>query len=188
MRLGLRDGQGGSRQQLPAVASALGRAVDAGSSLADAIGQVGEGVGPPLGPELLMVRSAVLRGVPIGEALGDWASHSVVDDVELLVVAAVAGVQHGGDLAGALEAVAVTSADRLDAAAEARALTAQAVSSAAVLVALPLVGSVVFCAIDQAVARTLFATPLGWTLLVLGISMDLAGAAIMRLQVRRALR
>ena len=77
--------------------------------------------------------------------------------------------------------------DRVEVADEARALSAQARSSAVVLVALPPFGAACFCLLDPAVAATLFTTPFGWGCLVAGAALDGVGAWVMRRMVAGAL-
>ncbi|MEI2697335.1 MAG: type II secretion system F family protein [Microthrixaceae bacterium] len=173
---------------MPAVAGVLARSLGSGMTLSEAVADAGVTLGDPLGVELRRVGSAVTRGVPIADAFDEWASESAVEEVELLSVAVRASDGHGGDLAAAFDAVCMTAADRIDAADEARALAAQATSSATTLVVLPVFGAAAFCLIDTAVARTLFLTPPGWACLTLGVAMDLSGALAMRRLVRRALR
>ncbi len=177
-----------ARAQVPAVAGVLARSLGAGMTLPEAVSDAGLTVGDPLGEELRRVGSAVSRGVPIADAFDQWAVGSAAEEVELLAVAVRATDGHGGDLTAAFDAVCVTAADRIEAADEARALAAQATSSAMTLAVLPVVGAAAFCLIDPGVARTLFLTPPGWTCLTLGVALDLAGALAMRRLVTRALR
>jgi tight adherence protein B len=108
--------------------------------------------------------------------------------VSILATAAGVGHREGGDLAVALDAAAVTLLDRAEVRDEAHALSTQARTSAAVLVALPPFGAACFCLLDPAVAATLFTTPLGWTCLLVGAALDGAGAWVMRRMVDGALR
>lgn len=177
-----------ARSQVPAVAGVLARLLGSGMTLPEAVTDAGFTVGDPLGQELRRVGSAVARGVPIADAFDQWAANSAAEEVELLAVAVRASDGHGGDLAAAFDAVCLTAADRIEAADEARAMAAQATSSAVTLAVLPVVGAAAFCLIDSAVATTLFLTPPGWACLTLGLALNLTGAVAMRRLVRRALR
>lgn len=178
-------------RELAACAAAVGRAVRSGVALASALGDAGRDVAEPaaaVAASLGWIEAAVGRGQRLDDALGRWAATSSDPAVELFVAACRLGHAHGGDLAAAMDAVAASLLDRADAADEARALAAQARSSAAVLVTLPVVGAVGFSLLDPAVARTLFTTVPGWCCLAVGGALDLAGARALAVIVARALR
>lgn len=175
-------------RQLPVIAAALARSVHAGATLPGALEQTADSVEPPGLDGLEHVRSAIGRGVPVEDALAAWERAERHGGVTLLVTAARLGYRHGGDLGAALDAVSVSLLDRVDVADEARALSSQARSSAAVLVALPPFGAACFCLLDPAVARTLLGTPLGWCCIVAGAGLDAAGAWVMQRMVDGALR
>lgn len=177
-----------ARGQVPVVAGVLARALDSGATLPVAVADSAQLVDGVLGEELDRVSSAISRGVPVVSAFEEWAAASVVDDVELFAVAVRASAGHGGDLAAAFDAVCLTVSDRLAAAEEARAMAAQARASAMTLAALPVVGAGVFCLLDPAVLRTLCTTAVGWACLVIGSSLNVVGALLMRRMVAGALR
>jgi tight adherence protein B len=170
------------------LASALARAVHSGASLLAACEDAAATAEAPASIAMAEVVTAVGRGVPLSAALGAWADAEQLPGVDLLVTACRVGHDDGGDLAAALDAVAVSLLDRLEVADEARALASQARSSAWVLAALPPLGAVCFSLLDPAVAVTLIGTPLGWCCLVVGCLLDGAGAWVMRAQVRAAVR
>jgi tight adherence protein B len=174
--------------QLPLVASTLARSAHSGATLLQALDEAGDALPEPASSALAEVVAATRRGVPVDRALADWALRHRSDEVSVLVTAARVGHREGGDLAVALDAAAVTLLDRAEVRDEARALSAQARTSAAVLVALPPFGAACFCLLDPAVATTLFATPLGWACLLVGALLDGAGAWVMRRMVDGALR
>lgn len=174
--------------QLPWVASTLARSVHSGATLPGALDEAAEALGEPAGSALERVVGAVGRGMPVESALAAWASAERLEAVDLLVAAVRLGHRSGGDLALALDAVAVSLLDRIEVADEARALASQARTSAVVLVALPPFGAVCFCLLDPAVAGTLLGTPIGWTCVVVGVLLDVAGARVMRRMVDGALR
>jgi tight adherence protein B len=174
-------------RQLPLVAATLARSVHSGATLVDAVREGADSLDEPSAGALHVVGGAVARGFPVDEALAEWAERERLDGVDLLVTAARLGHRHGGDLALALDAAAVSLLDRAEVADEARALSAQARSSAVVLVALPPFGAACFCLLDPAVAATLLSTPFGWCCIVLGAALDGVGAWLMRRMVDGAL-
>jgi len=178
-------------RHLPAVAACVSRLVRSGVPLPDALADAGRTVAPAgssLADELGEVAAAVERGWTVEDALERWRGRCDDPAVDLVVTACRLGHVHGGDLPGALDGAALMLSDRVDVEDEARALATQARSSAAVLVALPVVGAAGFALLDPGVGRTLLGTPLGWACLVVGGALDAAGALALRHLVRRALR
>jgi tight adherence protein B len=174
--------------QLPVLASTLARSAHSGATLVQAIEEAASSLPEPAGVAAADVAASVARGVPVEEALQDWAGREQLDGVRLLVTAAQVGYRHGGDLTVALDAAAVSLLDRAEVADEARALSTQARTSAGVLVALPPFGAACFCLLDPAVAATLFTTPVGWLCVLIGTALDTAGAVVMHRLVLGALR
>jgi tight adherence protein B len=173
-------------EALADAAAQLARSLRSGSTLPVALAEVS--VPGPAGVELARVAGAVARGVPVVEALAAWRDRCGGDPAVALVVAACAfGHRHGGEPARALEGAAATLWDRADVAREARAQSAQARAGIAVLGALPVVGAGAFALLDPGVAAVLLGTPIGWTCLVVGALLDLAGVAVSRRIVARAL-
>jgi tight adherence protein B len=166
-------------RQLAHVAAELARSVRSGASLPTAVAELARVAEPPVSTDVVAVHEALGRGVAVDDALADWSTRAGMPSVELVVTAARLGHAEGGDLAAALDAVAVSLLDRLEVADEAHALGAQARASTWALLALPPFGALCFSLLDPAVGRTLFATPLGWVCLAVGASLELMGAAVM---------
>lgn len=143
---------------------------------------------PPIRAEVELVLDLVAGGTRLDVALAAWRRARRIPSLDLLVAACQLAGRDGGDLAGALEAASVSSADRLEVEDEARALATQARTSAWALAVLPCVGCAMFCLLDRDVARTLFATPLGWVCIVSGVLLNALGAGALQLMVTRALR
>ncbi len=173
-------------QQLPALAATLARSVHSGANLTTALEDAAASSPQPSAQAMSSLRAAIGRGVAPDLALQEWAGTECHAGVALLVTAVRLGQEHGGDLGVALDAVSASLLDRVEVADEARALASQARSSAAVLVALPPFGALCFCLLDPAVAATLFTTPLGWSCLLIGGGLDVAGAWVLRRMVDRA--
>lgn len=166
-------------RQLAHVAAELARSVRCGASLPTALAEVAEAAEWPVAADVVAVHQALRRGVAVDEALAEWSTRAASASVGLVVTAARLGHAEGGDLAAALDAVAVSLLDRIEVADEAHALGAQARASTWALLALPPFGAACFSLLDPSVGRTLFATPVGWACLVVGVGLELMGAAVM---------
>lgn len=92
----------------------------------------------------------------------------------------------GAPLADVLERIEETERGRRRAEAAREAVLAGPRAGAAVLLWLPLVGWVFAVSLDPGAARVLFATPLGWALLVLGGALWAAGRAWLSSMITRA--
>jgi tight adherence protein B len=86
-----------------------------------------------------------------------------------------------------VDSVAASLRDRISLAAEIRAQGAQARLSAWVISAAPLVFVSISAATDARIRHVLVRTPLGWACVVVGLSLDAAGALWMRHMARAAL-
>lgn len=111
-------------------------------------------------------------GRPVSQALQEWATTSLSSAERMLSAAMVLGVEQGGDLAHALDAVGEGIRDDLELAARRRVLLVQATMSATVLVLLP----VVFALVASMVRGGLvFQGSLGAVLLAGGVGLDVLG-------------
>ena len=171
-------------RQLPAASASLARSVRGGATLLVAMEDLVTVVDPPISADVSELLASVHRGVALDDALDAWQRRRSSRSLGLLVAACRFGHAEGGDLAAALDGAAVSLLDGIEVADEARALSSQARASAAVLVALPILGAAGFSLLDPSVAATLFTTVPGWTCLVLGLSLDALGAWVLTRMVR----
>jgi tight adherence protein B len=162
--------------QLPAALDRLAASLRSGASLPVALDEVGEALDPPLGPELTSLAREAAHGRPVRDVLDDWSS--VHDDAgtRLAASALVLATIVGSAPARAVDGVAATVRERLDLAAERRALAAQARTSALVLSVSPVGFAALLVLADTAAAGFLLGTPAGWLCLAAGVGLDAGGA------------
>lgn len=165
--------------QIPAALDRLATAIRTGSSLPQALGEVGAALAPPLGPELASLGRAASRGRPVAEVLDDWSTRHDDPATRLAATSMVLATVVGSTPAQAVDGVAATVRERLDLAAERRALGTQARTSALVLAVAPLAFAALLVAGDTAAAGFLFGEPAGWLCLTAGLALEAAGAAWM---------
>ena len=143
-----------------------------GAALVRLAGEVAE----PLGVELRVLAGSIEHGVPVADALSGWAaSDGASRDVRLVAAALTIGSGSGGEVARAVDGVAVTLRERHEILAEARALATQARASAAVLATAPLAFALLVATIEPDAIAFLFTTPLGLGCLILGVGLDVGG-------------
>lgn len=180
-----------ARARVEALGAQLGDAVSsvaaglrAGLSLSQSVRFAADEGEPPLAHELRGVVDHSAMGLPLDESLRRWADAH--EDADVRLVAGVLRLHRrtGGDLPRVLDRLAKTLAERREAAAEVRSLTAQARLSGAILGFLP-IGFFLFLALtsreDMAAA---YRSSLGATAIVLGLVLQ--GLAFV--WIRRLLR
>jgi tight adherence protein B len=165
--------------QIPGALDRLATAIRTGSALPSALGEVGAALAPPLGPELAMLGRAASRGRPVVEVLDDWSARHDDPATRLAATSLVLATVVGSTPARAVDGVAATVRERLDLAAERRALATQARTSALVLAVAPLAFAALLVAGDTAAAGFLLGEPAGWLCLTGGLALDATGAVWM---------
>jgi tight adherence protein B len=162
--------------QLPQALERLAGALRSGSSLPIALGEAGRATSDPLGPELVGMANEAAQGRPMAAVLDRWTQDHDDRDTRLAATALALSTAVGATPARAVDGVAATVRERLDLAAERRALGSQARASAIVLSIAPAAFAVVLGASDGAAARFLLRTPSGWLCLAIGLGLDAGGA------------
>jgi tight adherence protein B len=171
------DDDAGHAQLLEAVA----RSLRASAAPSVALAEGADAIAPsPLAAELARALGMVERGAPLSEALAVWIGPEPTAARQLAGAALALGSELGGAWASALDGAAAGLRDRAEVAREVRALTAQARSSAAVMVLSPIGFAAYAWTTDPRIAAFVFGHPLGWSCLGLGVALDAAGAAWMR--------
>ena len=162
--------------QLPAALDRLSTALRSGASLPAAIAEAGAATPPPLGDELAAVARAADRGRPLVAVLDEWSATRDDRGTRLAATALVLAAAVGSAPARAVDGVAATLRERIDLAAERRALATQARTSALVLAAAPAAFALVLLTADRAAADFLLRHPTGWACLAAGGALDATGA------------
>lgn len=172
-------------RQLPAVLDGITAGLRGGSSLRDAIADVGEH-GGPLGVELIAIARDASGGRRLADVLADWTAAAPDAPSRIAGAALLVAADVGGPGADAIEAAADGLRERAAADDEVDALSVQARLSAVVLTAAPVVFAVLLTAVDPSSSRFLLTTPAGWACLAIGLGLDVVGATWMARLVRVA--
>jgi len=174
------------QRQLPEALERMAAALRSGSSLAQALGEASRSVAPPLGVELAGMARVAGRGRPVAEVVDRWAVAQGDPGSRLVATAVALAGAVGAAPARALDGVAATLRERLEASGERRALATQARVSAMVLAMAPVGFAVLLGVTDPAVAGFLTGTPAGLVCLVGGLGLDAIGLAWMAQLTRAA--
>lgn len=171
-------------QQLPDALLVQAAALRAGHSILRSLRAVSEEIASPLREEIATTVRDLDLGTPLETALENFKRRSGGKDLELWVTSMLVHKATGGNLAESVEELAGRIRSRLHLRGEIRALTAQGRLSGAVVAAAPLGFFAVLSVTSKDQMDVLFTTPLGLTLLVIGVAMELAGFV----WIRRILR
>ena len=162
----------------------VARSLRSGASFAAALSDAAGAVGGPVGADLEAVQRQVGQGVAWPDALAAWAQRRPQRCVVMAAGGLAVGLQTGTASARVLDALVEAVRIGIDARAEARALSAQARSSVAVLVASPLLFLALTGGLGGGSTGFLFGTPLGWLCVGVGVLLDTGAAFWMRAIVR----
>jgi tight adherence protein B len=166
----------------------IGRGVRAGLPVTEALVVAGNEVADPVGLELRQTLDQVQIGVQIVDALTQTADRIRVADFRFMVVALSLQSRTGGSLAETLANLSAVIRARKALRLKARALSAEAKASAAVLAALPfLVGGAMYV-MNRDLVLPLVADPRGRFMVGVAFVSLITGLSTMAIMVKRAVR
>jgi len=176
---------GAVEAQLAGLCEAVARELQAGSALSVALWAAAERCGGPVAEDLASARREVDGGTPLIDALEAWALRRGASAT--MVVGAVSiGLQLGGELAAAFEALGGGLRDRDELAAEIGSLTAQSRASATLLTGLPLFAATGLALLNPPSGHFLVGTGTGLACVAAAATADAGGWLWMRAMMRGA--
>jgi tight adherence protein B len=164
------------------------RAVKAGLPVNEALAVAGREIADPVGSELRRTLEQVQIGTQINDALQETANRIQIPDLRFLVVALALQQRTGGSLAETLANLSAVIRARKALRQKARALSAEAKASAAVLAILPFVVKGLMYAMNRDLAMALIDNPRGRFMVGVAFLSLVTGLTTMAVIVRRALR
>jgi len=162
-------------------------ALHAGQGLRDALVSGCTGAGGVIGLDGRALRRRMERGASLVEAMDWWARRRRDDDLTLVVAVVRLAHELGGPAVASLEAVAEVVRARRSLDDEVAAHAAQAIASAVMLAALPVVSLALVALSDPSVPGWLLGTPGGVACLVAGGLLE-AGGVVWMVSVVRGVR
>ena len=166
--------------QLPDAFDMIGQALRAGQALPAAIGLVAEQLPDPISTEFALVYQQQKLGVPLEDALGQFADRVNQMDISFFVTAVQIQRQTGGDLAEVLDNIGEIIRDRIKLFGEVRALSAEGRLSALVLVVMPPGMLVATTFLNPTYSAKLLESELGVKMLWAAAGWQFIGMLIMR--------
>jgi tight adherence protein B len=164
------------------------RAVRAGLPFPEAIEVAACDIRGPVGIEFERMLGEIRIGVDIGEALQHAADRIRVPDFRFFVVSFLMQRQTGGGIAETLANLSGIIRQRRALRMKARALTAEATASAALVATMPFIAGLGLFFINREVMSILFVDPRGRFMLGFAIVSLLLGIAVMKALISRSLR
>jgi Flp pilus assembly protein TadB len=164
------------------------RAVRSGLPAPEAIELVTHEVRPPVATEFRQMLDELRIGTEMDEALQRAADRIRVPDFRFFAVSLVLQRQTGGGIAETLSGLSGIIRQRKALRMKARALTAEAQASAAIIATTPFVAGVGLFLINRDLISVLFIDPRGRFLLGIAVASLLTGLAAMHALIKRNLR
>jgi tight adherence protein B len=164
------------------------RAVKAGLPVNEALASAGREIADPVGSELRRTLDQVQIGVPMIDALQQTSNRVRVADFRFLVVALSMQQKTGGSLAETLHNLSAVIRARKALRLKARALSAEAKASAAVLAVLPFVVGGAMYLMNRDLMMSLFVDPRGRIMLGVAFLSLVTGLTTMAVMVKKAVR
>jgi tight adherence protein B len=159
-------------EQLADAVAAVTAAVRSGMSVPQAIAYASREAEHPVADDLARLVADIEVGVPLKDAIDDWADRTGSGDAQLVAGALDLHRRSGGDLPAVLDQVAATIRERVAVGRETRALTAQARLSGWILGVLP-VGFFAFLWLtSRRDIEGALATPAGLGSVLLGLGLE----------------
>lgn len=168
------------RAQLQDFLDAMIQSLEGGFSLYQALEFSADDVAPPLSLELKKAVAEIHYGSELEETLGRLGENIGEPEFDTIMETLLLLKQSGGNLPLLLRKLRGMMRDRAEAAREIRVYTTQGRWSGYVVAALPVAFLAIESVFSPSLIRPLFATPLGLTLLTVGIVMDAAGFLCVR--------
>jgi tight adherence protein B len=169
---------------LPDAMDLVARALRAGHSLTAALDLVGQEIADPVGKEFRRVSEEQNLGLPLRDALLNFADRRPIDDVQFLVAAMLIQRETGGNLVEVLDKTTTLLRDRMRLQGQIRTHTAQGRLTGWILCLLPIAMYFALTAINPEYTKPLTQDALGQRLLIIGSFLMLLGILVIRKIIR----
>lgn len=160
------------------------RGLKSGLPVSESIRTVGDEFDGPVGEEFRAVADRLKVGQPLDEALWEAAKRIDLPDFKFFVISLAVQKETGGNLTETLENLADILRKRRQMVLKVRAMSSEARASALILGSLPFVMFGLMYLVGGDYVMLLFTTPLGNTMLGIGIGFLITGVAVMAKMVR----
>lgn len=167
-------------EQFPEAIDLIARALRAGHAFSTGIGMVSDEVPAPVGPEFKLLFDRQNFGMPLPEAMREFARRVPILDARFFVTAVLTQRESGGNLSEVLDNLASVVRERFKVKRQVRVISAHGRITGWILTAMPpLVAFGMMLIVPQSM-MLLVSDPLGIKLVILGIILQITGALIIK--------
>jgi tight adherence protein B len=171
-------------EQFPEALALISRALKAGHTFTTGLAMVAEEMPAPIGPEFKLLYDQQNYGMPLPDALKEFAQRVVLLDARFFVTAVLIQRESGGNLSEILDNIGTVMRDRFRVKRQIRVISAHARMTGLVLVCVPPGLAFVLFLINPDHFKTLTGSPLGMQLIYAAIAMQIIGSLIIRKMIR----
>jgi tight adherence protein B len=164
----------------PQAIDTLARAVRAGHAFTTALEMISDEVAEPVGSEFRKLYEEQKFGMPVRDALLNFADRIPLVDLKFFVTAVMLQRETGGNLAEILDNLSYVIRERFKIQRQVRVYTAQGRLTMALLMAMPPIIVTVMTILNPGFIRPLFSDPIGHTLLAAGLALQTVGYFVIR--------
>jgi tight adherence protein B len=167
-------------EQFPEAMDLLARALRAGHALTTGLSMVSEELPEPIGPEFKLLFDQQNFGLPLPQALKNFAERIPSLDARFFVTAVLTQREAGGNLSEVLDNLASIIRDRFRVKRQVRVISAHGRITGWILAALPSALGLFFAATSPEKYRAFYSDPLGMEMIVGALLLQVAGVFIIR--------
>ena len=167
-------------EQFPEAIDLIARALRAGHTFQTGLSMVADELDAPVGTEFRLLYDRQNFGMPIPEALRDFAERIPILDAKFFATAVLTQRDAGGNMAEVLDNLASVIRDRFKIKRQVRVISAHGRITGWVLAGLPPSLASIFMIVSPKHMQTLFNDPIGQQLLVVAFLLQVAGTFIIR--------
>jgi tight adherence protein B len=171
-------------EQFPEALALISRALKAGHTFTTGLAMVAEEMPAPIGPEFKLLYDQQNYGMPLPDALKEFARRVWLLDARFFVTAVMIQRESGGNLSEILDNIATVIRDRFRVKRQIRVISAHARMTGFVLVGVPPTLAFMLFLLNPDHMKTLTGSPLGMRMIYAAIIMQVSGSLIIRKMVK----
>jgi tight adherence protein B len=171
-------------EQFPEALALISRALKAGHTFTTGLAMVAEEMPAPIGPEYKLLYDQQNYGMPLPDALKEFARRVLLLDARFFVTAVLIQRESGGNLSEILDNIATVIRDRFKVKRQIRTVSAHARMTGFVLIGVPPSLAFMLFLINPDHLRALTNSPLGMQLIYAAIILQVLGTLTIRKMVK----
>ena len=171
-------------EQFPEALALISRALKAGHTFTTGLAMVAEEMPAPIGPEFKLLYDQQNYGMPLPDALKEFARRVWLLDARFFVTAVMIQRESGGNLSEILDNIATVIRDRFRVKRQIRVVSAHARMTGFVLVAVPPTLAFMLFLLNPEHMKALTGTALGMRFIYAAVLMQVTGSLIIRQMVK----